>query len=142
MLRTELSFFAFVIALLVIAAGLWPRIGLLALWRQRGETRQRMLAEDALKHVHASAWRHHMATLQSLAGALRLSPQSTIKLIRQVEAQGWVTSRAEGLSLTPEGERLAIEVIRAHRLWERYLADEARMSLADIHAEAERREHD
>ncbi len=141
MLRTELSFFAFVIALLVIAAGLWPRIGLLALWRRRGERRQRMLAEDALKHLHASAWRHHTATLQSLAGALRLSPPSTIKLIRQVEAQGWVTSRAEGLSLTPEGERLAIEVIRAHRLWERYLADEARMSLADIHAEAERREH-
>ena len=141
MLRTELSFFSFIIALLVIAIGLWPRIGLLAMWRRHSERRQRMLAEDALKHLHASAWRHHTATLQSLAGALRLSPQSALKLIRQMEAQGWVASRAEGLSLTPEGERLAIEVVRAHRLWERYLADEARMPLADIHAEAERREH-
>jgi DtxR family Mn-dependent transcriptional regulator len=43
--------------------------------------------------------------------------------------------------LTPEGERLAVEVIRAHRLWERYLADEAGMNLQDIHTEAERREH-
>ena len=55
--------------------------------------------------------------------------------------RGWVMSRDEGLRLTAEGERLAIEVIRAHRLWERYLADEARMPLAAIHAEAERREH-
>ncbi len=34
-----------------------------------------------------------------------------------------------------------VQVIRAHRLWERYLADEARMALTDVHAEAERREH-
>ena len=129
-------------ALLVGGALLWPRVGLLALWQRHGEMRQRALAEDALKHLHASAWRQHTASLQSLAGALHLSPQAALQLIRQMEAQGWVISRAEGLSLTPEGERLAIEVVRAHRLWERYLADEARMPLAEIHAEAERREHD
>jgi DtxR family Mn-dependent transcriptional regulator len=136
----------FLIAVLtILGAGAlcaWPRTGLLALWRRRGETRQRALVEDALKHLHASAWRQHTATLQSLVGALHLSPQAVLQLIRQMEAQGWVASRAEGLSLTPEGERLAIEVVRAHRLWERYLADEARMPLAEIHAEAERREHD
>ena len=128
-------------ALLIGGALLWPRLGLLALWRRRGETRQRTLAEDALKHLHASAWRQHTATLPSLAGALHLSLRAALQLVRQMEAQGWVISRAEGLNLTPEGERLAIEVVRAHRLWERYLADEARMPLAEIHAEAERREH-
>jgi DtxR family Mn-dependent transcriptional regulator len=45
------------------------------------------------------------------------------------------------LRLTPAGEQLALQVIRAHRLWERYLVDEARMPLVDVHAEAERREH-
>jgi DtxR family Mn-dependent transcriptional regulator len=141
---TDASIWLLIVALASLGAGgliAWPRVGLLALWRRRGETRQRTLAEDALKHLHASAWRHHTGTLQSLAGALHLSPQAAIKLIRQIETQGWVISRAEGLNLTPEGERLAIEVVRAHRLWERYLADEARMPLAEIHAEAERREH-
>jgi DtxR family Mn-dependent transcriptional regulator len=128
-------------ALLIGSVRLWPRLGLLALWRRHGETRQRALAEDALKHLHASAWRQRTATLQSLAGALHLSLRAALPLIRQMETQGWVSARAAGLSLTPEGERLAIEIIRAHRLWERYLADEARMPLADIHAEAERREH-
>ena len=142
---TDSSIWLLIAALASLGAGgliAWPRVGLLALWRRRGETRQRALAEDALKHLHASAWRHHTGSLQSLAGALHLSSQAAVKLIRQMETQGWVISRAEGLSLTPEGERLAIEIIRAHRLWERYLADEARMPLAEIHAEAERREHD
>ena len=58
-----------------------------------------------------------------------------------MEAQGWLRSTARCLALTPDGERLVLQVIRAHRLWERYLADEARMRLVDVHAEAERREH-
>ena len=119
----------------------WPRVGLWALWRRSRQAHQRALAEDALKHVHASAWRHHAANLQSLAGALQLSSPAAIKLIGQIEAQGWLLCRDDGLSLTPEGERLAIEVVRAHRLWERYLADEARLPLGAVHAEAERREH-
>jgi len=44
--------------------------------------------------------------------------------------------------LTTEGRRLAVQVIRAHRLWERYLADEARMPLEHIHTAAHRREHE
>jgi DtxR family Mn-dependent transcriptional regulator len=130
------------VALLTGGAFFWPRIGLRALWRRRADTHQRALVEDAFKHLHASAWRRHTATLQSLTGVLHLSPQAAARLIQQMEAHGWVVSCADGLRLTPEGERMAIEVIRAHRLWERYLADEARMPLAAIHAEAERREHD
>ena len=128
-------------ALVIGGAVLWPRIGLLAIWRRREAQRQRALAEDALKHLHTSAWRHLSANLDSVAGALRLSPRAALKLIEHMESQGWVLTHAEGLALTAEGERLAIEVIRAHRLWERYLADEARVPLSNIHAEAERREH-
>lgn len=123
-------------------AVLWPRAGLLARGRMLREVRQRVLAEDALKHLHTGEWRGQPATPDSLAGALRLSHSVAFRLIARMEAQGWLRSCAEGLRLTPDGERLALQVIRAHRLWERYLADEARMSLADVHAEAERREHD
>jgi DtxR family Mn-dependent transcriptional regulator len=119
----------------------WPRSGLLALWRRSRQTRQRALAEDALKHLHACEWRGHMASLDSLAGALRLSPRAAVTLARRMEIEGWLRCTEDRLRLTPEGEQLALAVIRAHRLWERYLADEARMPLTDIHAEAERREH-
>lgn len=124
------------------ALTLWPRHGLVASWRRRRERHARALAEDALKHLHAEAWQGHTATLGSVAGALRLSPRAALQLIRRMESRRWVSSRAGAVQLTPDGERLAVEVVRAHRLWERYLADEARMPLGDIHAEAEQREHD
>ncbi len=138
---TDSILFWFSLTVLSVAAIFWPRLGLLARWRRYTIARQRILAEDALKHLHAITWRGQLANLQSLAGALQLALPATARLVRQMETQGWVVSRANGLSLTPDGERLAVEVIRAHRLWERYLADEARMPLTDIHAEAERREH-
>ncbi len=120
----------------------WPRAGLWAIWRRYLEDRGRHQAEDALKHLHTYAWRGGIATLDSLAGALRLSSRAAVHLAARLESQGLLHSTAEGLRLTPAGEQLALQVIRAHRLWERYLADEARMPLAAIHAEAERREHD
>jgi DtxR family Mn-dependent transcriptional regulator len=100
-----------------------------------------VLAEDALKHMHACEWRGAQATTMSLAGALRLSPRKTVRLCQRMEEQGWIESAGRGLRLTAAGERVALQVIRAHRLWERYLVDEARVRLRDVHAIADRREH-
>ena len=46
-----------------------------------------------------------------------------------------------GVVLTEAGRRCALEVVRHHRLLERYLADTLGMTLAEVHAEAERLEH-
>ncbi len=116
-------------------------MGLRGWWKQARETRKRVMVEDALKHLHACEWQGHPATTNSLAGALALSPRRVVKLCAGMQVQGWLRSAAGGLRLTPAGEKLALQVIRAHRLWERYLADEARMPLAEVHAEADRREH-
>jgi DtxR family Mn-dependent transcriptional regulator len=43
--------------------------------------------------------------------------------------------------LTEEGRRYALEVVRAHRLWERYLADETGVDPLEWHQRAERKEH-
>jgi len=55
--------------------------------------------------------------------------------------RGLLEARGVEFDLTPEGERLALQIIRAHRLLERYFADEARLPLRKIHAAAERKEH-
>jgi DtxR family Mn-dependent transcriptional regulator len=112
-----------------------------AWWKRLRRARQRVVVEDALKHLHACEWRGHPATTDSLAGALGRSRGAGVRLSARLQAQGWVALAEGALHLTPDGERLALQVIRAHRLWERYLADEARMPLAGIHAEADRREH-
>ena len=110
-------------------------------WKQTRQTRQRIVIEDALKHLHESQWQGRRATTDSLAGALEMRPRAVFKLCARMQSQGWLRSADGELHLTPAGAKLALQVIRAHRLWERYLADEARMPLADVHAEADRREH-
>lgn len=104
-------------------------------------TRHRHAVEDLLKHVHACEQRGQAATAESVSGAIGWSSRRAVKVITAVEASGYVRSTERGIVLTNSGRQLAVNVIRAHRLWERYLADEAGMPLSRVHAEANRREH-
>lgn len=58
-----------------------------------------------------------------------------------MERLGLIVSAEGGFRLTAEGRSEALRVIRIHRLWERYLADETGLEPERWHPEAERREH-
>ena len=111
------------------------------LLRRLREGRKRRLYEDALKHALTCRHEGRDATRESLAGALRLSPRRTVELINVLEGKSLLQSVSGALRLTPEGERTGVHVMRAHRLWERYLADDAGMPLAKLHQAAEKAEH-
>jgi DtxR family Mn-dependent transcriptional regulator len=131
----------YVLATLLLIYIFIPRFGLLALYADWRGARQRELVEDALKHLLDRERQGRRASPESLAGSLDLRRVKTTSLIASMESQGLVESRGSELHLTPEGERWAMHIVRAHRLWERYLADEARMPLEKVHGEAHRREH-
>ncbi|UCC49812.1 MAG: metal-dependent transcriptional regulator [Gemmatimonadota bacterium] len=120
---------------------LWPRRGLLARWRRARRLAERVIVEDALKHIHARELRGTLATPESLAGKLDVGVRRALQLISDIQGRGLIQSTGPGLRLSPEGRKLALRVIRAHRLLERYLVDELRMPLEAIHATADRREH-
>jgi DtxR family Mn-dependent transcriptional regulator len=122
-------------------AVLSPRFGLLARWRAYRAAGRREQVEDALKYLVKREHAGQHASLDSLSGVLHLSGEAALRLVGRMETQGLLQTRNSGLHLTPEGERWALQVVRAHRLWERYLADEARLPLDRIHKEAERHEH-
>ena len=61
-----------------------------------------------------------------------------LALTERLEHEGLIHSDGPHLKLTPEGERVALHVVRAHRLWEVYLAEELGMPLDRVHVEAER----
>jgi len=118
-----------------------PRVGLIAVFKTYRAALKRERMEDALKHLLDREQHGRQASPESLAGALNLKRGQVINLIEDMETQGMLESRGVNLFLTTEGERWAMHVVRAHRLWERYLTDEARMPLGKIHGESERREH-
>jgi DtxR family Mn-dependent transcriptional regulator len=76
-----------------------------------------------------------------VTGTLRLSDRRLMQLLERMQQQRLVVARGQEFTLTPDGERVARQIVRAHRLLERYFADEARLPLGQVHAAAERGEH-
>ena len=78
----------------------------------------------------------------ALAERLGVSPASTSAMVKRLESLGLVQREPyRGVVLTPAGERVALEVIRHHRLLELYLAEALGMSWDRVHEEAEVLEH-
>jgi DtxR family Mn-dependent transcriptional regulator len=126
-----------VLAIAVIGLLAWLGVREIA---QRS-SRERRRIEDALKHLFDHEYRGRRASLSSLAGALRLPDKTVLTLVTRMQALDLVRATGQDFDLTPAGEKLALQVVRAHRLLERYFADEARLPLSQIHAAAERSEH-
>ncbi len=129
-----------VIAVLIIATFL-PRVGLIAVYKTYRAAKDREQVEDALKHLLDREQQGRHASPVSIAGTLDIPLGKATQLIENMETQELLETRGNELHLTSKGERWALHVIRAHRLWERFLADEARMPLEQVHNEAQRREH-
>ena len=77
-----------------------------------------------------------------LAESLGVAAGTITTMVKRMDAAGWVvyTPRV-GVSLTAEGRKLALKVIRRHRLIESLLVDILGMDWGEIHDEAERLEH-
>lgn len=129
---------AFLAALAVI---LWPRHGLLARWRQAQELAHRTRREDALKHILKSEANGRVATLDSLAGALQITTGRAVRLLEELEECDLLTFEGGRLRLKPAGRVMGLHVVRAHRLWESYLAEQTGVAEDEWHHLAERQEH-
>ncbi len=131
--------FAGAVALLIVLAS--PRYGVVASLLRWAAFRRKVWFEHALKHL-VDPEHHGGGRAQSLAEALGVSPGRALRIAEGMRRSGLVRITPEGRAvLTDKGRELATHVLRAHRLWERYLADEARLPLAHLHKEAHRAEH-
>jgi DtxR family transcriptional regulator, Mn-dependent transcriptional regulator len=119
----------------------WPKSGLFYRLRHARRLTQRVLVEDALKHAYKLEIRGERPTLQNLAGTLEINANRAAALLAELEQAELMMHTPGGLQLTSAGRSAAMHVVRAHRLWERYLADETGFHEADWHDQAERREH-
>jgi len=77
-----------------------------------------------------------------LAREMGVSPASASAMVKKLAALGLVSHAPyRGVSLTPAGEQVALEVIRHHRLLELYLAQTLGIHVDEVHDEADRLEH-
>jgi DtxR family Mn-dependent transcriptional regulator len=119
----------------------WPDKGLFWRWQRARQMTRRVLTEDALKHMYDCEFHGRAPSVQSFAGALNSNANEVTELLTDMQAHELITFEGDRLELTPQGRNYALHVIRAHRLWERYLADKTGYAAADWHSQSERREH-
>jgi DtxR family Mn-dependent transcriptional regulator len=99
--------------------------------------------EDYAKAIYALQERAAGAvTTTALADRLGVTPGSVSAMLKKLDAAGLVTHEPyRGVTLTPQGTRIALEVIRHHRLIELFLAEVLEMPWDRVHDEAEVLEH-
>lgn len=141
MIDPRLALALFAGLLVALAALFWPSRGLVPRLARRLRTGEREFLEDALKHLYKTTRRGGAPSLESVAGALGVPLARAARVVESLAAHGLV--RDDGpLVLTDEGRAYALQVIRTHRLWERYLADRTGTAPGDWHDRAEAREHE
>jgi DtxR family Mn-dependent transcriptional regulator len=99
--------------------------------------------EDYAKAIYALESREGGAvSTNALADRLGVTPASASGMVKRLDEMGLVTHAPyRGVSLTPQGAAVALEVIRHHRLLELYLAESLGVPWDRVHDEAEVLEH-
>jgi DtxR family Mn-dependent transcriptional regulator len=98
--------------------------------------------QDYLKAIYALEFAGERVTTSALAERMGVSAPSATAMTKRLAELGLVERAPyRGVVLTETGRRGALEVLRHHRLLERYLVDRLGLSLDEVHAEAELLEH-
>ena len=100
--------------------------------------------QDYLKTIYIQTRGGQPTSMVALAEALDVRPASVTNMIQKLaETQPHLVNylKHHGVTLTGEGERVALEIIRRHRLLEQFLFQMLEYPLEKIHAEAEELEH-
>jgi DtxR family Mn-dependent transcriptional regulator len=98
--------------------------------------------QDYLKAIYALETAGERVTTSALAARMSVSAPSATAMTKRLAELGLVERAPyRGVALTDDGRSGALEVIRHHRLLERYLVDRLGLSLDQVHVEADRLEH-
>lgn len=98
--------------------------------------------EDYLKAIYRLEERGQKVSTQNLANELAISGASVTNMVKRLAELNLVHySKYKGAALTEPGRKIALEIIRHHRLLELYLSESLGMPWHEVHAEAERLEH-
>jgi DtxR family transcriptional regulator, Mn-dependent transcriptional regulator len=98
--------------------------------------------QDYLKEIYKLQNAGQRATTTAIARAMGVAPSSATSMLKKLAALGLAEHAPyRGVELSEAGTKIALEVIRHHRLLEQYLAETLGLGIDAVHAEADRLEH-
>jgi DtxR family Mn-dependent transcriptional regulator len=100
--------------------------------------------QDYLKHIYELNEKGVSASTNDLAARLNIAPASVTGMLQKLANSKpplVVYKKHQGVTLTKNGEKAALEVIRHHRLLETFLVNTLGYSWDEVHTEADKLEH-
>jgi len=98
--------------------------------------------ENYLKAIFHLQEANGMVTTNDVANELQTRPASVTDMLKKLKAQKLLLyEKYKGFKLSPEGRRVALQIIRKHRLWEYFLVEKLQFGWDEVHEIAEELEH-
>lgn len=98
--------------------------------------------EDYIKGIYKLAGAGMPVATSALAKHLRVGDGSVTDMLKKLSEKKLIRyTPYQGVGLTPAGKKLALKMMRRHRLWEMYLVRFLSYGWDEVHEEAERLEH-
>jgi DtxR family transcriptional regulator, Mn-dependent transcriptional regulator len=118
-----------------------PDQGIVLRWLRKIKNQKLEEFEDAVKAVWTLSRAGKLVTTMGLAQQLGISTRKAQNVLGKLDKAEMIQMSDGVASLTNSGDRRALELIRSHRLWERYLVDVGVLDWDEVHEEANRLEH-
>lgn len=81
-------------------------------------------------------------TTNDIAKSLAINPASVSDMLKKLCQKKLIDyAKYQGVSLTEEGRKIAVNIVRKHRIWETFLVDKLNFSWDEVHEVAEQLEH-
>ena len=98
--------------------------------------------ENYIKAIFHLQQEQENVTTNALAEALHTKPASVTDMLKKLTTEKLLQyERYRGVKLTAEGKKLAVQIIRKHRLWEYFLVEKLQFGWEEVHEIAEELEH-
>jgi len=105
------------------------------------QSQKKIEVEDALKHLLDCEEVGSRASVDSVSGALRVRGGQSVRILGELRLQGLADPKGDVWVLTASGRRYALEMVRRHRLYETWLAQEKGVPSEELHRKANIEEH-
>ena len=98
--------------------------------------------ENYIKAIYHLQGAEGMVTTNALSAELKTRPASVTDMLKKLKTKKLLNyERYKGFRLSADGKRVALGIIRRHRLWEFFLSEKLKFSWDEVHEVAEELEH-
>tara|TARA_R110000751_G_scaffold89640_2_gene176420 strand:+ start:278 stop:1300 length:1023 start_codon:yes stop_codon:yes gene_type:complete len=119
-----------------------PNKGWFWLIRNNSVSNDKIVVEDVLKLLYHNENADKHLNINDIIRTLKYNDKIILECINKMSDHELISIQGDSVKLTKSGSDYALRIVRAHRLWEKFLAEKTGFKESEWHERAERMEHE